>query len=47
MQDMTARLADDALRRRYEAAHPDYLTGGKRRRERRDSSRCRPAPRPP
>jgi uncharacterized protein len=29
MRDMTARLADGALRRRYEAAHRDYL----RRRE--------------
>ncbi|MGH3192124.1 MAG: DUF501 domain-containing protein [Streptosporangiaceae bacterium] len=26
MQEMTARLADDALRRRYEAAHRDYLS---------------------
>jgi len=26
MRDMTARLADDELRRRYEAAHHDYLT---------------------
>jgi uncharacterized protein len=26
MRDMTARLADDALRRRYQAAHRDYLT---------------------
>jgi uncharacterized protein len=26
MRDMTARLADDALRRRYESAHRDYLT---------------------
>jgi hypothetical protein len=25
MRDMTARLADDGLRRRYEAAHRDYL----------------------
>ena len=25
MREMTARLADDALRRRYEAAHRDYL----------------------
>ena len=25
MRDMTARLADDALRRRYESAHCDYL----------------------
>jgi hypothetical protein len=25
MRDMTARLADEALRRRYEAAHQDYL----------------------
>ena len=25
MRDMTARLADDALRRRYESAHRDYL----------------------
>jgi uncharacterized protein len=25
MRDMTARLADDALRRRYESAHHDYL----------------------
>jgi hypothetical protein len=25
MQDMTARLADEALRRRYESAHHDYL----------------------
>ena len=25
MRDMTARLADDELRRRYEAAHQDYL----------------------
>ena len=26
MREMTARLADDALRRRYEAAHRDYLS---------------------
>jgi uncharacterized protein len=26
MRDMTGRLADDALRDRYEAAHRDYLT---------------------
>jgi len=26
MRDMTARLADGALRRRYESAHRDYLT---------------------
>jgi uncharacterized protein len=26
MREMTARLADDALRRRYESAHRDYLT---------------------
>ena len=26
MRDMTARLADGALRRRYEAAHRDYLS---------------------
>ena len=26
MRDMTARLAGDALRRRYESAHRDYLT---------------------
>jgi uncharacterized protein len=26
MRDMTARLADDGLRRRYESAHLDYLT---------------------
>jgi hypothetical protein len=26
MRDMTARLADDGLRRRYESAHRDYLT---------------------
>jgi uncharacterized protein len=26
MREMTARLADDALRRRYEAAHDDYLS---------------------
>jgi hypothetical protein len=26
MREMTARLADDAVRRRYEAAHHDYLT---------------------
>jgi hypothetical protein len=26
MRDMTARLADGDLRRRYEAAHRDYLT---------------------
>ena len=26
MRDMTVRLADDALRRRYESAHHDYLT---------------------
>jgi uncharacterized protein len=26
MRDMTARLADDGLRQRYEAAHRDYLT---------------------
>ena len=25
MRDMTARLADDALRRRYESAHRDYM----------------------
>jgi uncharacterized protein len=25
MRDMTARLADHALRRRYESAHRDYL----------------------
>jgi hypothetical protein len=25
MKDMTARLADDALRHRYQAAHRDYL----------------------
>jgi uncharacterized protein len=25
MRDMTARLAEDALRRRYESAHRDYL----------------------
>ena len=25
MRDMTARLADEALRRRYESAHQDYL----------------------
>jgi hypothetical protein len=26
MRDMTARLADEALRQRYESAHQDYLT---------------------
>jgi len=26
MREMTARLADDAVRRRYESAHYDYLT---------------------
>jgi hypothetical protein len=26
MREMTARLADDSLRRRYEAAHRDYLS---------------------
>src|SRR6516162_2203019 len=26
MREMTARLADDGLRRRYDAAHRDYLT---------------------
>ncbi|HEY6296737.1 MAG TPA: DUF501 domain-containing protein [Streptosporangiaceae bacterium] len=26
MREMTARLADDALRQRYESAHHDYLT---------------------
>ena len=26
MREMTARLADDAMRRRYESAHHDYLT---------------------
>jgi len=26
MRDMTARLADDVLRRRYESAHRDYMT---------------------
>ncbi len=26
MREMTARLADDGLRRRYESAHRDYLT---------------------
>jgi hypothetical protein len=26
MREMTARLADESLRRRYEAAHLDYLT---------------------
>ena len=47
MRDMTARLADGALRRRYESAHRTTWPGGKRRRERRASSRCRPVPNRP
>ena len=43
MRDMTARLAEEAWRRRYESAHHDYLAGGRRRRGWRVSSPCRPA----
>ena len=43
MREMTERLADDGVRRRYEAAHRDYLARRETAARAAVSTRCRPA----